>query len=222
MTARQAGQFDEAIAQFTKALELDNGGANQLTILAQLADTQMAKANALKAGPEFETAMNASLETYAKVIAAKPDDVNAINNYALGLARVKKYDQAQQELEKAAALDPPSAGKYFYNLGAILTNAGQSEPACKAFKRAIEGDANYADAQYQWGICLTGQAKTKPDGTIEFPPGTREAFEKYMALKPDGQFAESAKGMIQSLGGKVETEYRNPAAAPAKKAVKKK
>ena len=31
---------------------------------------------------------------------------------------------AQAELTKAAQLDPPNAGKYFYNLGAVLVNTG--------------------------------------------------------------------------------------------------
>jgi hypothetical protein len=41
-----------------------------------------------------------------------------------------------------------------------------------------------------------------------------------LELKPDGANAESAKGMLQAMGSKIETEYRNPAAkkpVPAKK-----
>jgi len=51
-------------------------------------------------------------------------------------------------------------------------------------------------------------------------PGTREAFQKYIDLKPDGPYAESAKGMITMLEGQIATEYKNPSAA--KKGAKKK
>ena len=41
----------------------------------------------------------------------------------------------QAELKKAAELDPPNAGKYYYNLGAMLVNAGQTEPPAKPSRR---------------------------------------------------------------------------------------
>jgi len=48
-------------------------------------------------------------------------------------------------------------------------------------------------------------------------PGTVEAFQKYLQLAPTGQFADSAKGMLTSMDAKVDTAYKNPAAAPPKK-----
>ena len=60
-----------------------------------------------------------------------------------------------------------------------------------------------------------------PDGKVTPLPGTREAFEKYLQLDPNGAFAESARGMIASISSQVETTYSNPS-APAKKAAKKK
>ena len=44
----------------------------------------------------------------------------------------------QEALDKAVELDPPNAGRYYYNLGAVLTNMGQTDAACKAFKKAID------------------------------------------------------------------------------------
>ena len=79
-----------------------------------------------------------------------------------------------------------------------------------AFKKAIDADPNYADAQYQYGIYLTSQAKTDASGKVTAVPGTIEAFQKYLDLKPDGPFAESAKGMITMLGGTVSTTFLNP------------
>jgi len=151
----------------------------------------------------------------------KPDEAAYHNNYALALARGKKFDEAQAELTKAATIDPPNAGRYFYNLGAVLVNIGQLDPAGEAFKKAIEADPNYADAQFQYGVYLISKAQTTADGKVVPVPGTREAFEKYLQLKPDGQFADSAKGMIATMESTVQTEYANPSAPQPKQSKKK-
>jgi len=151
----------------------------------------------------------------------KPDDAAYHNNFALALAKAKKFPEAQAELEKAAQIDPPNAGRYFYNLGAVLVNTGQLEPAGAAFKRAIEGDPNYADAQYQYGVYLVSKAQTTPDGKVIPVPGTREAFQKYLDLKPTGPFADSAKGMLASMDTSLQTEFANPNAQQKKGAKKK-
>jgi len=49
----------------------------------------------------------------------------------------------------------------------------------------------------------------------------KEALEKYLTLDPNGQFAEAAKGMLQMIGGKLETKYENPAGAKQKAGRKK-
>lgn len=219
MEAMKTGQWQTAVEQFTKASEMD---PKQHVIWAQLADSYSNLAKG-KTGDESKAMMAKGLEAYQKAIELKPDDASYVNNYALTLARAGKFAESQQELEKAALLDPTNAGRYFYNLGALLTNAGQLEAAGAAFKKAIDGDPNYADAQYQYGIYLTSKAQVDTKtGNMSFPPGTREAFEKYLALKPDGPFAESAKGMIQTMGGTVSVTYQNPDAKKSAPATKKK
>ncbi len=218
MTAMQGQQWQEAITQLTKASELD---PSQLAVWSNLAAAYDGLGKSAK-GAEQEAAQAKASETYLKVIEMKPDDAAVHNNYALLLARMKKFKEAEEELAKASALDPPGAGKYYYNLGAILVNTGQNEPAGEAFKKAIAADPNYADAHYQYGIYLTGKAQVGSDGSMTFPAGTRESFEKYIELKPDGPYAESAKSMVATMGAKVETQYSNPAAAPQQKKSSKK
>jgi tetratricopeptide (TPR) repeat protein len=151
------------------------------------------------------------IDAYKKALELKPDAPEYHNNYALALAKAKKFTEAQAELTKAAQLDPTQAGKYYYNLGAVLVNTGQSEPAGEAFKKALEIDPNYADAHYQYGIYLIGKA-TVTDGKIVAPPGTKEEFQKYLELSPTGKDADGAKAMLDQLGVTVETEFAKPGA----------
>ena len=221
MEALKTKQFDTAVQSFAKASELD---PKQHVVWAQLAEAYVGLGTT-KTGAEQDAAMAKGLEAYGKAMELKPDDAGYHNNYALALAKAKKFPEAQAELTKAAQIDPPNAGRYFYNLGAVLVNIGQLEPAGDAFKKAIEADPNYADAQYQFGVYLVSKASTTPDGKINPPEGTREAFQKYLALKPDGAFADSAKGMLASFDTAVQTTYKNPNAPPPppqKKTPKKK
>ncbi len=215
MNAMQARQWDQAVEAFTKAGEID---PKQHVVWANLAESYMSLA-AAKAGAEQDATMEKGLEAYKKALEVRPDDAAYYNNYALALAKARKIDEAKATLTRAAQINPTGAGQYFYNLGAVLVNTGQLDAAGEAFKQAIEADPNYADAQYQYGVYLISKATTTPDGKIVPPAGTREAFETYLKLRPDGQFADAARGMIASMEITIETQYSNPA---AKKGAKKK
>jgi len=217
MDALKAKQCEQAVQAFTKAAEID---PKQVAVWGNLAESYVCLAGQ-KTGAEAEAAMTKGLEAYVKTLEIK-DDAATRNNYALALARAKKFPEAQAELQKAAALDPPNAGRYYYNLGAVLTNINQLEPAGEAFKKAIEADPNYAAAQYQYGLYLVSKAQMTPDGKLNPPPGTKEAFQKYLQLEPNGPFAEQAKAMLSSLDTTIQTQYANPDAAASKKGAKKK
>lgn len=215
VNAFQAKDWPAAIASFTKAGELD---ATQHPVFSYLAESYSELAKT-KTGAEQAAAYEKCFEAYKKTLELKPDEAGYHNNFGLALARASKFDEAQAELEKAAQLEPAKAGMYFYNLGAVLSNTGQIEPAGMAFKRAIEADPKHSNAQYQYGIYLISKATTTADGKVVPPPGTREAFQAYIDLEPAGPYAESAKGMIASIEASVQTEYQNP---DAKKKGKKK
>ncbi len=219
MAALQAKQWEQAVAAFVKASEMD---AKQHVVWAQLAESYIGQAGT-KTGAEGEQIMAKGLEAYGKALELKPDDAAYHNNFALALVKAKKIPEAQAELTKAAQINPPGAGQYYYNLGAVLTNTGQTEPAGEAFKKAIEADPNYAEAYYQYGLNLISKASMTPDGKIVPPAGTKEAFEKYIELKKEGPNVESAKQMLATMGGALDTQYKNPnAPAPAAKKGKKK
>jgi tetratricopeptide (TPR) repeat protein len=204
--AQNNKQWDVAIQSFEKAITLD---PTQNVIFGRLADAYVNLAQT-KTGAEQDAALEKSVGAYQKAIELKADAPEYHNNYALALAKQKKFAEAQAELTKAAQLDPTQAGKYYYNMGAVLVNTGQMEPAGDAFKKALEIDPNYADAHYQYGIYLIGKATTTADGKITPPPGTGEEFQKYLQLRPDGPFADSAKAMLATIGQTVETQFSKP------------
>jgi tetratricopeptide (TPR) repeat protein len=206
MTAMQSKQYDQAIPAFTKASELD---PTQQAVWAQLGEAYVKMAET-KTGAEFDTNIQKALESYNKALELKPDDPASHNNYALALAKAKKFPEMQAELKKAADLDPANGGKYYYNLGAILVNSGQTDAAGEAFKKAIELTPTYADAYYQYGVTLVGKAQIGADGKVTPVAGTVEAFNKYLELQPNGPYAQPAKDMLTSLGSSVEMKFQNP------------
>jgi tetratricopeptide (TPR) repeat protein len=218
MTAMTNKQYDVAVTNFTKAAEVD---PTQTAVWAQLGEAYVKLAET-KTGEEFNTTIGKGLEAYAKAIELKPDDPASHNNYALALSKAKKFPEMQAELKKAADLDPPNAGKYYYNLGAVLVNTGQNDAAGEAFKKAIELTPTYADAYYQYGVTLVGKAAIDKDGKVVPPAGTKEAFQKYLELAPTGQWAQSAKEMMSTMDMKVDTNFTDPNAKKNTKSTTKK
>lgn len=206
MTAKQAGDFDAAIAAFKEASALD---PEQHVVLAQLADVQVAAADK-KVGDERTQLLEDAAASYGKAITVSPETASYYNNRGLALVKAGQTDAGQADLAKAAEMDPVNGGRYYYNLGAVMINAGNTDGAIAAFKNAVAKDPNYAPAYYQIGTALVGKAETKEDGSVVPVEGTVEAFQKYLELEPTGQMAQSAQMMIQTLTGSVDTSFVDP------------
>ena len=149
---------------------------------------------ATKTGADQQASLDKALEAYSKAIALKPENPAYHNNYALTLAKAKKFDEAQAELNKAAQLDPPQAGRYYYNLGAVFVNNGQAAAAEVAFKKSIEANPDYADAQFQYATALSAKLATGADGKVVAPDGMKDALEKYLQLEPTGPIRGRGQG----------------------------
>ena len=156
-------QWDAAIDSLSKASEMD---PKQGAVWTQLADAYVGKAQATPA--EAAAWYDKGFDAYKKAIEINPTDAGLYNNYALSLAKDKKLDDAKVNLGKAAELDPPGAGKYYYNLGALLVNGGQNDAALDYFKKAIDADPEYADAQYQYGVTMSAKATTAASATCQW------------------------------------------------------
>ena len=125
-----------------------------------------------KTGAEKDAALAKAYENYKKAIELAPTDANYYNNYAFALARGGKIPEMQEALAKAVEIR--SGGRR-----ALLVQFGRGADECGPdgcwpaphSRRRLRLDPNYADAHYQIGICLTGKAMAKPDGSLEFPKG---------------------------------------------------
>lgn len=207
----------EAATLFEAAAEAAKADANEHIVLAQLAEARTCQAK-VKRGQEAADLYNKAIDAYQKAITLKADDPSYHNNYALALVGVGKLPDALAELGKAAQLDPPGAGRYFYNLGAVLTNSGRAKEATEAFRKATEADPKYADAWYQLGVSLLADVKLDPATGKSVPaPGTLEALQKYLDLQPEGSHAAEAKGMMETLTGTVQTQIKSDRPTSKKK-----
>jgi len=227
-TAMKAGDFDTAISTLTEATQMD---ATRDIIWAQLADAY--RGSALKqtdraektkrldeAAGDYQKAVDLKLKTM-ETGPKKPDDNKQLaayyNNLGEAAGKSGKIDEAVKAYTQAAQINPDGAAGYYYNIGAVLTNAGRVDDAIAAFDKCIAADPTKADAFYQKGVNLIGKATLQGDKMVA-PPGTAEAFQKYLELQPAGPYADVAKQMLASIGSSVETGFgTKKKAAPAKK-----
>jgi tetratricopeptide (TPR) repeat protein len=200
--AEQAGNPDQAVQILTQATQID---ATRDLLWARLGDAyKMSGAKQTDKAQQSQDYAQAA-DAYQKAIQIKPN-ADYYNNLGEMLGKSGKPDDAVKAYTTAAQLDPPNAGKYYFNMGAVETNTGKVDDAIQAFDKAIAADPNRADAYYWKGVNLLGKAKLEGNKMVA-PPGTAEAFNKYLELQPTGQFAEPAKQMLTQMGAPIETSF---------------
>jgi tetratricopeptide (TPR) repeat protein len=222
--AADAGDLDTATKTLAEATEMD---PSKDLLWAKLGDYTFSSATKQTDSAAKTKGYEDAVSDYQKAIDLKqkaldadpkktPDATKALasyyNNMGKAAASDGKTDDAVKAYNQAAQLDPASAGMYYFNLGGTLTNANlKNDPemrkaAVEAFNKAIAADPNKADAYYWKGTNLIGAATLQGDKMVA-PPGTAEAFQKYLELAPTGPHAEEAKSMLAAVGAKVETTY---------------
>lgn len=223
-TAADGGDYETAIADLTEANQLD---PSRDLIWFKLGDYYRMSAPKQTDPAEKQKRLDSAVESYQKAVQLKqatPDKDAAkqaqvlsayYNNLADAYSKDKKTDEAVKTYEMAAQVDPASTAQMYFNIGAVLTNAGRADEANAAFDKCIAADPNKAEAYYQKGLNLLGKATLQGDKTIPVP-GTVEAFQKYLELAPTGPNAQNAKDMLASLGTAVETSYGTKKKTPKK------
>ena len=205
VAALKIRNYDLAIAQLEEAAQL---GPRQPPVLAHLGEAYL-EAGKARRGTESRDLFQKSVEAYGKAVALKPEEPGYHNNFGLALAFSGDLERAEAELSKSAELDPSNGGRYFFNLGAVLTNNAQIKGAVLAFRKATELDPEYSMAWYQLGVSLSAEATLdEKTGKITPVPGTVEALQKYIELDPTGAYAAGAKSLIESFDAKIETQFK--------------
>jgi tetratricopeptide (TPR) repeat protein len=202
--AEQAGNYDQAISVLKDATTVD---PNRDLLWFKLGDAYRGDATKQTDAAQKAQMYNDAIAAYQKALTIKPNDGAYLNNLGDVQAKAGKVDEAVKTFNQAAQADPTHAAQYYFNLGAVLTNTGKMDDAVQAFDKAIAADPNKADAYYWKGVNLLGKATTDKAGKMTAPPGTAEAFNKYLELQPQGPYADAAKQMLASIGASVETSF---------------
>ena len=223
--AADAGDFDTAIASLNEANQVD---PSRDLIWFKLGDYYRLSAPKQTDPAEKQKRLDSAVEAYQKAVDIKKSvtndkDPNAgknlaayYNNLADALNKARKTDEAVKTYELAAQADPTAVAQSYFNIGAVYTNAGKVDDALVAFDKVIAADPNRADAYYWKGVNLIGKATLQGDKMVA-PPGTAEAFQKYLELQPTGTYADAAKQMLTSIGSSVETTFGTKKKAAPKK-----
>ena len=214
-TAADAGDFDTAIASLTEATQVD---ASRDLLWFKLGDYYRLSAPKQTDPAEKQKRFASAIEDYQKAIDIKKSATNDkdptaaknlaayYNNLAEAYAKSNKVDDAVKTYGLAAQADPTNAAQYYFNTGAVLTNAGKIDDALAAFDKVIAADPTRADAYYWKGVNMIGKATLQGDKMVA-PPGTADAFQKYLELQPTGTYADAAKQMLTSIGSSIETSF---------------
>ncbi len=186
----KAGNYDQAIALLQPAAEQN---PTQDLLWGYLGDAY----RGAKKYPE-------AIDAYTKAVQLKPTNGGYMSGMADAYAKSGQTEKAVQEYNAAAQAEPANAATYFFNEGAVFTNTSIDD-AITAFDKVIAADPKKADAYYWKGVNLMGNANQPARWIV--PPGTADAFQKYLELQPDGPNADAAKQMLASIGASVETTY---------------
>lgn len=168
-------KYDEAIVSLNKSIALDNTVYLPYYYLGVIYFEQ----------GKFQEAV----EPLTKAAALNPAYANA---YRL-LASVYEKLGDKTQAEKYTKLAQEKGGKTApdaYNEGVAAFNAGDMDKAIRAFDEALKLDEKFSPAYYQLGLSYVNKGENEK---------AVAAFKKYLELKPDGEEAETARSIIESL-----------------------
>src|SRR5688572_8379412 len=188
------GLFEEAVGEFTRALELDpkmqvaqrnleiayfNTGFYDRRV-TELRDRLRSRPGDRDARWELARAyallgsLNEAVTEFNELLRHHPNDVAAIVQLGLAQKTGGDLEEAERWFRRALELDPGSTVVHFY-VGEVLYNRGLNEDALGALKRAIELNPDNPDAHYLMGFVLGDMGRHEE---------ARKATKKAIQLNP--------------------------------------
>ena len=128
---RKAGRYEEAIEEYSKAIELDPNDAIHFR----------SRGNSKYFLSRYEEA----IEDYNRAIELDPNDAIQFRSRGLSKHNLGRYEEAIEDYNKAIELKPNDAIA-FNNRGNSKHSLGRYEEAIENYNRAIELDPNFASA----------------------------------------------------------------------------
>jgi tetratricopeptide (TPR) repeat protein len=157
------------------------------------------------------TSLKKAIDLDAAAKKPNPEIQGAAGN-ALGevLAGQGKSVDSQAAYDQAAKVNPSQAGMYYSNETIVFGRSGKDPDATvAAADKAIAADPTKPIPYYLKAQALINKATVDPKtGKIVAPPGCAEAYQKYLELAPDGQFAADAKSVLAEMGQTVKSTYK--------------
>jgi protein O-mannosyl-transferase len=205
----QQGKYDEAIAHYSRALQLmpddadeQNNMANDLLhhnrvdlAIAHYSEALRIKPGLVEAHNNLANALMRqgraaeALTHYSAAISIKPDYAAAHNGLGALLAGQGRAGEAFAHYSEALRIDPSNA-EVHNNLGALLVNQGQTDQAIHEFSEAVRISPNKPDFHYNLGVML------KKKGEIN------EAENQFnAALKLDPNYQQARRALDTSGSG---------------------
>jgi tetratricopeptide (TPR) repeat protein len=124
-------------------------------------------------------------------------------------ARNNKPTDAAAEYDIAAKTNPTKTAFYYSNEAVIFSQVGNMDAQGAAADKAIAADPKNPLPYYLKGQALISKATVdSKTQKIVLPPGCADAYQKYLDLAPDGQFANDVKGILAQSQATIETKYK--------------
>ena len=171
------GEYDRAIADYTKAVELN---ANDAVVYNNRGIAYRAKGD-----------NDSAIADYTRVTEINPRDAVAYNNRGIAYRAKGNNDSAIADHGKAIELDPELASAY-NNRGIAYRARGDNDSAIADHTKAIDIDPELASAFYNRGLAY--RAKGDNDRAIEDATTTIEINPRHISAYYSRGLALAAKG----------------------------
>ena len=154
---QEAGQADQAAAEFSTALRFNPDSAKTHVSLATVL---MGKGNLEEAQTHFDEALRID-----------PNNAEYHSGHVYLLEQLGRTEEAAAECEAAVRLAPKSA-QARYSYGAFLEKHGKLDEAIEQYRQALQADPRYVDAHIDLASALFAKGEL-PEAKAHFLEATR-------------------------------------------------